>query len=53
MELFIIIFTIALLFVIGSAGMMRFFDSRMVVRKKPAETKDDSNEDGNNDSTKD
>ncbi len=47
MELFIIIFVIALLFVIGSAGMMRFFDSRMVVRKKPAETNDDSNDNGN------
>lgn len=40
MKLFIILFIIALLFVIGSAGMMRFFDSRMVKPEKKEDEKD-------------
>lgn len=41
MKTFIIIFTIAILFVIGSAGMMKYFDKKHAI-KKP---KDDNNSD--------
>lgn len=33
MKLFLIIFSLALLFVIGSAGMMRYFDNKHVPKK--------------------
>ena len=33
MKLFLIVFSLALLFVIGSASMMRYFDNRSVTRK--------------------
>lgn len=33
MKLFLIVLTLALLFVIGSASMMRYFDSKSVTRK--------------------
>jgi len=42
MKMFIIIFSLALLFVIGSAGMMRYFDNKHLSKK--AEDKDDSKE---------
>lgn len=34
MKLFIILFLLALLFVIGSAGMMRYFDNKHISKKK-------------------
>jgi len=34
METFIIIFIIAILFVVGSAGMMRFFDKKHEINKE-------------------
>jgi len=33
MKTFIIIFVIAILFVIGSAGMMKYFDKKHVIKK--------------------
>lgn len=33
MKLFLIVFSLALLFVIGSAGMMRYFDGKSVKKK--------------------
>ena len=33
MKLFIIVFSLALLFVIGSAAMMRYFDGKSVKKK--------------------
>lgn len=33
MKLFVIIFSLALLFVIGSAGMMRYFDNKHLSKK--------------------
>ena len=34
MKLFIILFLLALLFVIGSAGMMRYFDNKHISKKE-------------------
>ena len=34
MKLFIILFLLALLFVIGSAGMMRYFDNKHIQKKE-------------------
>ncbi|MCW8853646.1 MAG: hypothetical protein OQK76_01385 [Gammaproteobacteria bacterium] len=33
MKMFLIVFALALLFVIGSAGMMRYFDGKSVSKK--------------------
>ena len=33
MKIFLIVFTLALLFVIGSAGMMRYFDNKPAIKK--------------------
>jgi len=37
METFIIIFIIAILFVVGSAGMMKYFDKKHAVKKAEKE----------------
>lgn len=37
MKIFIIVFALVLLFVIGSAGMMRYFDNKHVTRKEKEE----------------
>ena len=42
MKTFIIVFIIAILFVVGSAGMMRFFDKKHAVKKEEPHDKDDS-----------
>ena len=34
MKLFIILFLLCLLFVIGSAGMMRYFDNKRISKKE-------------------
>jgi len=34
METFIIIFIIAILFVVGSAGMMKYFDKKHAIKKE-------------------
>jgi hypothetical protein len=34
MKLFLIIFSLALLFVVGAAGMMRYFDGKPAIDKK-------------------
>jgi hypothetical protein len=33
MEIFLIVFSLAILFVVGSAGMMRYFDGKAVKKK--------------------
>ena len=33
MKIFLIVFTLALLFVIGSASMMRYFDNKSLTKK--------------------
>lgn len=33
MKLFLVVFSLALLFVIGSAGMMRYFDHKSIIKK--------------------
>ena len=38
MKMFLIVFGLALLFVIGSAGMMRYFDNRTVTKKDKDKT---------------
>lgn len=47
MKLFIILFVLAILFVVGSASMMRFFDSRRLTTRdqdKQADQKIDQSE---------
>ena len=38
MKTFIIIFIIAILFVVGSAGMMKYFDKKHAVKKEDTES---------------
>jgi hypothetical protein len=33
MKMFLIVFSLAILFVVGSAGMMRYFDGKAVKKK--------------------
>jgi hypothetical protein len=40
MKLFLIVFSLALLFVIGSAGMMRYFDGKAVKKSRKNEPED-------------
>ena len=42
MKIFLIVFSLALLFVIGSAGMMRYFDNKNMHVKPKLDDKDKS-----------
>jgi len=41
MKTFIIVFIIAILFVVGSAGMMSYFDKKHAIKKEDTEDKND------------
>ena len=42
MQTFIIIFVIAILFVVGSAGMMKYFDKKHAIKKEETEDQQDT-----------
>lgn len=37
MKIFLIVFSLAILFVIGTAGMMRYFDGKSTIKKNKDE----------------
>lgn len=42
MKMFLIVLTLALLFVIGSASMMRYFDNKSMIKKDKSDKSDQS-----------